>query len=221
MKYIIFVIALMLVSACSSTPDKAESKDWIASQSGFLSDYSKLKKVDVNDGSDLMRYISEQVKGGKYAKVMFDPVSYYPAPKKTSNITKQVLSDISSYFNNTFAKTALANVEVVNRPGPDTLRIKMAITSVNVEDSSLAVYQYIPIAFVITAASGGLSEMNVKFRMEAEVVDSLTGEVLAAAVKTGEGETLDNDKEMVTLAHLKPLIDSWAVTMQETMTKSL
>lgn len=58
----------MLVSACSSTPDKVESKDWIASQSGFLSDYSKLKKVDVNDGSDLMRYISEQVKGAKMPK---------------------------------------------------------------------------------------------------------------------------------------------------------
>jgi hypothetical protein len=174
----------------------------------------------VGDESDLLRYISSDLKARGYNKVILDPVSYYPAPHETDAVSKDILSKISNYFNDAFSQAAYSTVDLVTKPGENTLRIKMAITGVNIEDSKLAAYQYIPIAFLVTAASGGLSEMTVKFQVEAEVVDSLTGEVLAAAVKSGVGEKLVNDKTALTLDNLKPLIDSWAQTMQKTLAEN-
>jgi len=220
MKIILVLIAL-ISTACTSTSNQTSTSEAFSNQSGFLSDYQKLKKVKTKDDSDLMRFISSHIKEGKYNKVMFDPVSYYPAPQKTDMISKEVLSKISNYFNQSFSQTPFTNVEVVNQAGMNTLRIKMAITGVNIEDAELAAYQYVPIAFLLNAASGGMSEMDVKFQIEAEVVDSLTGEIMAAAVKSGVGERLKNDKTSLTLKHLKPLIDSWAMTMQKTMNDSL
>ncbi|NQZ82709.1 MAG: DUF3313 domain-containing protein [Colwellia sp.] len=217
----ILVIITLLFTACNSTSNQSSTSAAITNHSGFLNDYDKLKKVKTKDDSELLRYISSQVKEGKYTKVMFDPVSYYPAPQKTDMISKEVLSKISNYFNQKFSETAFTNVELVNNAGMNTLRIKMAITGVNIEDSELSAYQYIPLAFLINAASGGMSEMDVKFQIEAEVVDSLTGEVLAAAVKRGVGERLKDDKTSLSLKHLKPLIDNWAMTMQKTMLESL
>lgn len=214
------IIVLLCLVACTSTPKDSPPAKEMTNYSGFLSDYSKLKKVDVGDDSDLMRYISSDIKARGYNKVMLDPVSYYPAPQATDTMSKAVLSEISNYFNQTFSRAAYSKVDLVNKPGINTLRIKMAITGVNIVDAELAAYQYIPIAFLVSAASGGLSEMTVKFQVEAEVVDSLTGEVLAAAVKSGVGEKLANDKTALTLENLKPLIDSWAQTMKKTMAEN-
>ena len=66
-----------------------------------------------------------------------------------------------------------------------------------------------------------LSEVEVHFQIEAEIVDSLTGEVMASAIKSGVGETLVNDKTALTLANLKPLIDQWAASMKKTIKQKL
>lgn len=219
-KNIVLVISLMYLTACASTSKIPSTDKVTTNQSAFLSDYSKLKKVDVGDDSDLMRYISQDIKLTGYNKVILEPVSYYPAPQHTDMVSKEALSNISNYFNNTISKTAFSNIKVVNKPGINTLRIKMAITELKVEDAKLKAYQYIPIAFVINAVTGGLNDMEVKFQIEAEVVDSLTGEILALAVKSGVGERLTNDKTALTLKNLQPLIDSWALTMKKTMAEN-
>jgi hypothetical protein len=79
----------------------------------------------------------------------------------------------------------------------------------------------VPIAFLVTAASGGLSEMDVKFQIETELTDSLTGEVLGAAIKQGFGEKLDDSEQALTLDNVKPLIDNWATAMKSTLTEIL
>ena len=78
-----------------------------------------------------------------------------------------------------------------------------------------------PIAFLVTAASGGLSEMDVKFQIETELTDSVTGKVLGAAIKQGFGEKLDDSEQALTLDNVKPLIDNWATTMKSTLTEIL
>ncbi|WP_281557395.1 DUF3313 domain-containing protein [Thalassomonas sp. RHCl1] len=220
MKYFSQLLILLLLG-CGSTGTEQSQTAQNNQFSGFLSDYSLLKPVDVHDDSQLQRFISKQVKARGYSKVLLDPISYYPAPPATDTISKKVLTEISQYFNRRFRQAIAKNIQVVNEPGEKTLRMKMAITGVKVTDKSLAAYQYIPIAFLVTAASGGMSDVEVQLQVEAEVVDSLSGELMAAAVKSGKGATLDNDKTPLTLNKVKPLIDSWAKTMQKTMSDNL
>jgi hypothetical protein len=210
----------LCITACGSTSGPSTPKD-ASNYSGFLSDYSKLMKVDAGDDSNLMRHISSDVKARGYKNVMLDPVTFYPAPQSTNTISRGVLAQISSYFNRKFSESLSNTVNVVDMASEDTLRIKMAITGVKIEEAKLKAYQYVPIAFLVNAASGGMDDVIVKFQIEAEVVDSLTGEVLGAAVKSGEGEKLNNDTTALTLDNLKPLIDKWAITMQKTMAENL
>ena len=219
MKYLFVLLTLFLVSCTSTTGEQSQQAK--SNHSGFLSNYSLLKAVDVKDDSNLRRFISKEIKTRGYTKILLDPISFYPAPPAGSNISKQVLSEISHYFNKTFSHAISENFSLTNMPGKDTLRIKMAITGVSITDKSLSVYQYIPIAFLVTAASGGMSDVEVQLQVEAEVVDSLSGELMAAAVKSGKGETLNNDKTPLTLDKVKPLIDSWAKTMKKTMADNL
>jgi hypothetical protein len=218
----IFLITLALsISACGSTSSNNGNAIPSNNNSGFLSDYGQLKPVDVDDDSQLTRFISKELKARNYTKVMLDPISYYPAPKATDTVSQKVLGEISQYFNKTLATAVAKEITVVNEAGEGTLRFKMAITGVKILDKELSAYQYIPIAFVINAASGGLSDVEVHFQIEAEVVDSLTGEVMASAVKSGIGETLSNNESKLTLANLKPLIDKWAKVMQNTIKHKL
>lgn len=214
----VFLVALAFsLGACSSTSTDTVADAPSNKYSGFLSDYSQLKSVDVGDDSQLTRYISKELKSRNYTQVMFDPISYYPAPKTTDTVTKEVLGEISQYFNKTISTEIAKEMPVVNEAGEGTLRFKMAITSVKILDKELAVYQYVPIAFLINAAKGGLTDVEVHFQIEAEIVDSLTGEVMGSAVKSGVGETLANETTSLTLANLKPLIDKWAKVMQNTI----
>jgi len=218
---IISLSLALILGACSSTSSSNIDRSGDANYSGFLTDYTQLKTVDTDDDSELRRFISKELKAREYNKLMLDPISFYPAPQVTETVSQKALTEISSYFNNTLAKAVDTKLNLVDQPGKDTLRIKMAITGVKVVDKELEVYQYIPIAFVLNAAKGGLSDMVVNFQIEAEVVDSLTGELLGAAVKIGVGGTLKNDGTSLTLAELKPLIDNWTKTMTKTLVDNM
>ena len=213
--------SVLILTACGSTPEGDAQQVAKSNYSGFLSDYSILKEADIGDDSQLKRFVSPELKARKYQKVMLDPISFHPAPQPSKNISQETLAEIGSYFNNTLSNEAGKKLTLVNQTGKDTLRVKMAITGVKIVDKDLKVYQYIPIAFVLNAASGGLNDMVVNFQIEAEVVDSTTGELLGAAVKSGVGETLNNDGTALTLAELKPLIDSWSKTMTQTLVESM
>jgi len=217
-----FITAFILIclTACTTT-EKETNQPPKTNYSGFLSDYSQLKKVDVGDDSDLLRFFDRKIKEHGYENIMLDPVTFYPAPKASETISNKALTNIGAYFNNTVLNVAKESGKLVETAGAKTMRVKMAITSIDVTDSKLSAYQYVPIAFLVTAASGGLSEMDVKFQIETELTDSLTGEVLGAAIKQGFGEKLDDSEQALTLDNVKPLIDNWATTMKSTLTEIL
>lgn len=219
MKFITTFI-LICLTACTST-EKDTNQTPQTNYSGFLSDYSQLKKVDLGDDSDLLRFFDRKIKEHGYENIMLDPVTFYPAPKASETISSKALTNIGAYFNNTVLNVAKESGKLVEIAGAKTIRVKMAITSIDVTDSKLSAYQYVPIAFLVTAASGGLSEMDVKFQIETELTDSLTGEVLGAAIKQGFGEKLDDSEQALTLDNVKPLIDNWATTMKSTLTEIL
>ncbi len=220
------LLALALITlftiGCGSTAKNGDSATIETNtHSGFLSDYGMLEKVKSKDESVLMRYISPELKKRAYTQVVLDPVSFYPAPKPSDNISASVLKEISNYANQSFSAAIKSSTNLSTQANENAIRIKLAITGVSIVDKELAAYQYIPIAFLANAATGGLSEMVVNFQIEAEIIDSLTGEVLALATKSGLGETLKDDKTPLSLENIKPLIDSWAKTMQVTLKDNL
>lgn len=88
---------------------------------------------------------------------------------------------------------------VVDRPGVGVARVRLALTDV----AKSTWWQKIhPASRMTGAGTGGAA-------MEGEVIDSVTGEQVAAIVQAGQGNQFDFSA-FSTLADVKNAIDAWA-----------
>jgi hypothetical protein len=199
--------AAFLVAGCASTQQPKES--------GFLKDYSNLTKQDAPGGGSRLVYKNPAFTPGKYTAVMLDPVVYYPEPQPTEQVSMQALNEIRTYVDRSLQQKFGQQVRLVNKPGPGVARIQVALTAVGTESQALKVYQYIPIALVVTGAKAAIEggrPQDASIAIESRVTDSETGQLLYASVRGGTGQeikTAAQGQGGVQLTSLKPLIDTW------------
>jgi hypothetical protein len=204
------VTTLFLLTGCGATGKKSEQV-----HSGFLSDYSKLETYKADGDSNFMRWLSPEFDAKRYNKVLIEPVNYYPGVPVSEQISMQVLSEIKDYYTQSIKSSAADLFTLTDVADEQTLRVRVAISALTIDDKKLKPYQFVPVAFVLTAAKGGLTDMSLKVMVETEISNAKTGEVLMQAVKSGEGETLDNKETKLTLDMITPLIDSWGETAKK------
>ena len=209
------LIAILLLVGCSSTPssnipEETENKRY----SGFLADYSHLTVVDSDDSDHVQRYVSPLLSTRGYTKLMLDPISFYPAPPVTDQASAETLTDIAKYANQYMFELLKDKDYFTTEPGENTLRLKIALTAVSMQDKELSAYQYIPIAFVANAVRGGLDDLEIALQVESETVDSLTGEPLMQSVRRGIAGTLDSTEAQLTVDTVKPLLERWSNTAE-------
>lgn len=197
-------LGAVLASVALLSPGFARAQD-----SGFLADYSMLKDAKDASGDKVKRYVSPKFKPGAYQAVIIDPTQYYPAPEPTEQVSAHTLIDISNYVDRGIHDALAAKMTVVSQPGPGVLRIRPAITAVAGKKTARKAYQYIPIAFVISAATRGDS---ANLGVEVAVEDSVTGERLAALVRSGVGAQLSGKDAKLSLTDVQPLLDKWIGT---------
>lgn len=203
----------------SMSPALAEE----AARSGFLPDYTKLEKHKDAKGSELERWQSPKLSKDNYQKILLEPVTFFPAPQGTDQISDQVLSDTQAYLDKSLRTVGLADVPQVTEAGPGVLRIKVAITAVDTHNVGLKPWQLIPVALIVQGAkrASGNVKQDVGLDVEALVSDSVSGEVLAMSVRKGKGLEIKDEDVQVTVDDLKPRIDEWAQSVAELVQKVL
>lgn len=170
-----------ILGGCASTP----------APTGFLRDYSRLEKV--KDG--WMRYISPNLV--RYNAFIIDPVEI--------QIQREVLdgqkrAEVARYMHEAIVRVLQArNCNVTNDPGASTARLRVAITDIQESKWYLNIH---PATKLTGAGRAGAS-------MEAEVIDSVTGEQLAAAIRAGQGKQFELNP-FSTIDDVKNVIDRWA-----------
>jgi uncharacterized protein DUF3313 len=199
----IAVAAIGAVVAVSASPAEGEF-------SGFLGDYSKLAKETDATGDTVLRYISPSLKPGTYQKVLLDPVQYYPAPQPSPQVDERTLSDIRNYMDKALREKLGSKLALASEPGPGVARMRPAITSVVSKTPGLKPYELIPIGFLISTAKGRGKEAAIQ--LEVELVDSVTGERLGAAARSGVGAKLEGKDAKLKVDDLRPLLDKWIDT---------
>ncbi|MCL4780056.1 MAG: DUF3313 family protein [Gammaproteobacteria bacterium] len=189
--------------------------------SGFLPDYSQLEKQKDAKGSELLRWQSPNLSKANYQKILLEPVTFYPEPQASEQVSDQVLKDIQAYLDSSLRTVGLANVPQATEAGPGVLRIKVAITAVETSSSGLKPWQLIPVALVVQGAkaASGNRPRDVDLDVEALVSDSVSGEVLAMSVRKGKGQDLKDSDAQLTLDDAKPRIDQWAENVAELVQK--
>lgn len=180
--------------------------------SGFLGGtYSKLTDAQSPSGQKVKRWIAPTVTPGRFELVLLEKTVLYPAPRSTDQVSVATLNEISAYLDEALRRELADVVTLAAEPGPKTLRFRPAITAAAAKDLGLKPYQYLPVAFILTA---GKSSKGASLAVEYEVQDADTAEVVGAGMREGTGLALKSATDKLTLAHFKPIIDGWAKDMR-------
>lgn len=178
-----------------------------AAKTGFLTDYSHLRR----EPDTTLRNVNQRALA-KYSNFMVDPVEvhFHRGSKAVEHrtkgkLTQQKVTDLTNYFHTMLIKAVEdSGNRVVYQPAAGVARIRVALTDI---DKS-TVISLMPTAKVIGGTViGGAS-------MEAEIVDSMTSEQVAAVVESRKGTRIP-------FANLgdwdaaKQVIGDWAKRLQK------
>ena len=201
------LVGVLALAGCASKTTTPEQ------YSGFLKDYSGLKEATTASGKTELRWISPDYKPANYANVVYNPVTYYPVPKPTTQVGQKALTDILNYTNTELKKAISERKPLATTAGPHSLIFRGAITAVDSSKEGLQFYEVIPIAMVVagTEAATGHRTMNTNLYFEGELIDAATNKPVIKVVRKGEGKDLSNSNAQLTLDTLKQVIDDMAI----------
>jgi hypothetical protein len=205
---------LMMLAAGCSQPQKPGVKKIPAGKefSGFLKDYGNLKPIAGLDG-DALGFASADAQKNlhKYIACVVDPVEIYLATDAdATKFNENARAAVAEYFRAALVKAVSDAYPVVEAPGPLVLRLRAAVVGVDVGGEVSA-------ADKEADKEGAFSnKVNIgKVRVEMELVDSETGQQIAAVVdKENLGAGTEIESEQVTRqekwAAAREAFDGWA-----------
>ena len=209
-----FLVLCLALTFSSCAQSKQARK---VEASGFLKDYSMLKKGEGDEA--LLRYINPEADFSKYRKIILEPVTVWRGSK--SGLAKMDVEDVQKlvdYLHSKVNEELEKDFTLVDRPGGDTMRIRIALTDA---DKSMVVLDtisnVIPIGLGVSIlkdiATGKPSSVG-DASIEAEVLDSLSNDRLGAFVDRRVGGKALRGK-FDSWDDVKEAYDYWAKGMGE------
>jgi len=176
-KHIKIVMACLLVSLM---PVLLSGCATPAAKTGFLKNYSKLKPHPDIDSRHV--YINPNMNIGDYSKFLVDPVAVNLSVKgKTHTDDPEKLAELAQYFHDQIVHQLEQGYRVVKSSGPGVARVRVSISDIVRTKVALNIHP----GTKLTGA--GLGEAG----MEAELVDSVSGKTIGAAIDHQSGSRLD------------------------------
>ena len=202
------IALLMLAAAACTKPTTPGVKKMPANQeySGFLKDYSKLAPNPDLEGA-VKTYVNADAQKNlhKYVAVIVDPVEVYLATDADdAKVPEKTRAAAANYFRAALTHAVSDAFAPVDQPGPLVLRLRAAVIGVDVGGAVAAADKPADANEAIdTAANIG------KVGVEIELVDSVTGEQIAAVV---DREPLGDGAEIGSVSFSKQ--ERWAAARE-------
>ncbi len=220
-KYVMTTLAAAVIALAGCAGGGVSQGDGSSAvpNSGFLSDYSKLRPVDGVDGT--YRYIDTSSNARAYTKVMVDPVQVFLSPNPDyKGMQPDAMKRMTDAFRMEFVGALASGYQVVNQPGPDVLRVRLAITGVQPTSPALGVTDFIPIKALFNVARDASGNAPQVAEMSAEVeVLAPNGRVVGAAVSTRKADKTLPQGESITWSDLQAIAASWGRGMRQNLDK--
>jgi hypothetical protein len=205
---------------------------------GFLSDYSGLKPR--GDGSGAFIYENPKADKSKYKRLMIDRIKIFVKEDADyKGVDPAELKELVDYFHQAIVKAVSDAYPVVREPGPDVVRLRIAVTDLvpNKPEASV-VSLVVPFLWVADAGAGvaqdkaGSTPFVGEATVEMEALDSQSSEQVAAYIETqvgkkyhialdeGVGKAVEKGvgdyvKAYSTWAYTKQAMDRWARLIRE------
>ncbi len=176
---VLLTIAALVMTGCFAQKQASSVKF-----SGFMAgDYDKLQKG--GPGQALYNYVKPGLNVSSYTKILLEPVTILrPADAKGA-----VPEDDQKVANNFYSQlvTELSkNYEMVKEPGPNTLRVQVALTDISSGIGAVqTVTSILPIGLAVKLVQtmvGAKPSFSGEVSVEARITDANSGELLGAGV---------------------------------------
>ena len=196
-------IAVMFALGACATDDTMKP-----SFSGFLGDYSQLKPDPEFD--DALRWANPNMSLAGYSSFIVDPVIVqFAHSDEGTALSPDELKELTDHFRSEAITALSEKYKVVNEPGSGVLRIRVAITSIETTTPILNIH---PAMKLTGLGLGGAS-------MEAEAIDSVSGERIVAIVDSQQGNRMSIAEGLQTLGHAKQVMSYWVERAMENLEK--
>lgn len=205
---LIALAATLLASGCATDSNPMGSGTGVTAgdparltQSGFLTNYARLKPVDWADGIQCWRQPGLDAK--KFDKVLISRMTVSLKPGQQQGIDPADLKMLTDYFHDALVKSLKPQMAVVDKAGPGVLGLRIALTDLVPTDVGRSVTgTLIPYGFVAEAGSGvatgrpaGSTPYLGETGMEMQFVDGASGAVVAECRDTQIGRKYAADLE--------------------------
>jgi hypothetical protein len=199
----ISLLPLLVLASFAATSILAEDNPWKSET--FLGDYSLLKPVPSKGGQDYV-YVAKvaEDKLAQFDAVMVDQpeISISPASPYAS-AKPDDLRAIAEFMRGAIVERLESRgFRVVEQGGENVLYLRSALTNVQLKKKKRGIFSYTPVGAVVHGVKTSVQDVMknvdiIDIAGQAEVMASLTGEVLGAMVvkrgrtagKTGDGKT--------------------------------
>ena len=171
-----------------------------------------------------MVYKKPGVDFSKYNKVLIDKVVFYLKPdSKAQGIQPDALKRLADTFEQKLVAALNDAYPLVSQPGPDTLRIRIAITDIKPSNPVLAPMSAVmPVGMAVNLVSNVTTGQSINVgsaSIEAEFLDSSTGEVLGEIVDHKVGSTYDVATVKGKWGHAEEAFGQWAEMLRKWLDK--
>lgn len=207
------IVGIALLTGCSAH----KVKDY--KTSGFMLNYAGFE-VGSEDQPNLV-YVNPDASLGVYNKIIIDHIVVYFNREYVDNgIDSEQLAELSDYFNQSLTNALQDRYIIVTQPGEGVLRIRTAITGVVPgKPAANAASSIVPVGVAFSAIKKSTTGNNLavgQASMEIELMDSLSGQRLAAAIDHREGgKGIVSSKWSAT----KEAFDHWAKNLRNFLDK--
>ena len=192
-------LVLLVLGGCG-TPMPAHS--------GFLGDYPRMRPSPRISGAWGWWHPRKRI--SDYLKIMIDPVTVFLHPQAQSRgVNPDELKELADYFRYQMVSRILSSgkYEIVHAAGPGVLRIRAAITDVQ---PSKVLLNVTPVLGATGVGVGGAS-------MEAECLDTESGERILAVIATRKGDPFEVQEGSSKWGDTQAVLREWAQVLREAL----
>jgi hypothetical protein len=196
----------------STTNTSVERVDEVTA-SGFLGDYSNLRKGKENEAS--LVYWNQQVDMHQYSKIIIDPITIWLGGEgDLRDISPQERQALANEFHAAVVEKVGQHFEIVDTAGPGTMRLRIALTDAAASNATLdTISTYVPQARLLSSIVTMGSDTGAfvgEATAEAEIRDAITGTLLVAAVDRRAGTKSLGDDTLDSWGDVRAAFDFWA-----------
>jgi hypothetical protein len=186
----LLLIGLLIgIGGCAATQE-AKSVE----KSGFLGDYSQLKegqRSTFSEGAEdqaLWVYKNPAADFRQYKKIQLDPVTLWMSQKDSQlkDVSVEDRQRLSALLWKELDEQLRKDYEITSQPGPDVMRIQVAITEAGDSNATMdTVSSIVPQLKLLTGAKGmatGVSGFTGSASAEVKVTDAASNTILVMAV---------------------------------------